>query len=306
MMITFGFPTCRSQCGLDWFVDGLEWQARWLGFDLMSAELVVVDALLWVDPQVRRDQISDIVRGRIPLVHVPPKPSPFQGPDRLTKDEYAAHSSARNTVLCHARGDYILSVDDLSILEVTWLQFMLEAALHAKVVAGTYSKDNDVVVESGRCIERTITKFFVDGRGNEGPRFTNGGGWFFTGNFGLPMRLALKVNGFDERLNAFGCEDCDMGVRLARLGHETWIEPRAKTIQAQDLKLKQNDVSFSYRRIAPLEVDRWQCNSDPPDRTWTAGNDFVLRDLRASILAGGSYPPPAWFPDDIWARKVCL
>ncbi len=118
------------------------------------------------------------------------------------------------------------------------------------------------------------------------------------------MEVALLINGFDERLDAFGCEDCDFGVRAERAGRKTWIEPRAVTVQAQDRKLEQNDVAVSYRRMRPLEGDLSQCTSDPPTRTWTAGNDFSLDELRRAVLAGGSFPPPRWFPEDHWAQNL--
>lgn len=303
MKISFGFPTCRQECGLDWFVDGLVEQAVQVGLDLSTSELIVVDSLLWEDASARKDQINDVVRGRIPLVHVPPKPCPWQGPDRLTEKEYAAHGSTRNTVLCHASGDYLISLDDLAVLLPGWLAAYLESVKIDRLVAGMYPKHLDVIVENGRLVQSTPWPNFRDGRGDQGPRYV-GGGWFFTGNFGCPMEVALKLNGFEELLDAIGAEDCDFGVRADRAKHRTWIEPRATVIQAQDRKLAQNDKAYSYHRARPWGPDLDHMRSDLHGRIWTAGNNFVLRDLRASILSGGSYPKPSWFPDDHWAKKL--
>lgn len=302
MKISFGFPTCRPQCQLDWFMDALVEQTKEIGFDLGSSELVVVDSVLWTDA-ARRDEIKDIVNGRIPLVHVPPKPNPWHGPNRLTVKEYAAHGSARNTIFCHTSGDHLISVDDCSVLMPSWLKAHLEGATEGKLVAGLYPKHKNVSVQAGRITESEAWPGYVDNRGDLGPRYV-GGGWFFTGNVGIPMTVALKLNGFEEILDAIGSEDCDFGVRADNAGHHTWIEPRAVTIQAQDRKHAQNDRAVSYHRARPWDDDLAAYQSNLHGRTWTAGNAFSLSDLRREILGGGSYPAPSWFPDDHWAKRI--
>lgn len=311
MRISFGFPTCRADCGFDWFVAALITQARRVDFDLRNAEIVAVDQMLHSSlADDRRAEFQDIVAGRITLVHVPPKPNPWNGPARLTVDEYAAHASARNTLFCHSSGDHLISVDDLSVPDAGWLAAHLEGAQAKRLTAGVYPKRSRVVVDPDGALvssepwsgDGRSAPFEDETRIAYGSR-TGPAGWFFTGNVGVPMTIALEVNGFDEVLDAIGLEDCDFGVRADRAGHPVWIEPRARTIQAQDRRSAQEHVSVSYKRAVPWTKD---LESYLSRDVWTTGNAFALKELRAHILTGGSYPAPVWFPSNHWIHQTSI
>jgi hypothetical protein len=318
MKITFAMPTCRKEPHLDWFVDGLEREAQDTGFDLEFAEIVVVDALLWIDEKVRREQIQQAVRGRIPLKHVPPKPTPWCGPHKITQKSYAAHGSARNTVFCWATGDHVISVDDNSVLERGWLMPHLQAAHERKLFAGIYHKRRNVRVDRGTLLGWDIwepgTEMGVDGRATYGTSYV-GGGWFFTGNCGIPLELALRLNGFEEWLDAIGCEDCDFGARADLAGSRTWLGCECVAVQAQDLKQGGGDLSrtdflpaandVAYIRASPLteEIGR-RCFGRKGIRA--LGNPYPLADLRNAALSGRELPIITAFQPGHWAKELEL
>ena len=68
---------------------------------------------------------------------VTPKPTPWQGPHRLTSRDYAAIANARNTALCLATYDYVAFLDDRAHLGPEWLAAERRAEKsRASVVAG--------------------------------------------------------------------------------------------------------------------------------------------------------------------------
>src|SRR5438309_7276872 len=102
MKTTIAYMTARRDCRVEWFRDSLARQI--LPTD--DIQVVIVDFF-------HTERRWSILEG---WLHVPPKPTVWQGPHRLTNKDFFAPSNARNTALCYATGSHIAYVDDLSLL----------------------------------------------------------------------------------------------------------------------------------------------------------------------------------------------
>lgn len=202
MPISIVYTTARRDPRLDWLLDGLESQGR----PDDQIELVVVDGL-------GRSAGELGLRPVAPITHVvvtPPKPSPWQGPQRVTSRDFWAASSARNTgiAMCGAGAGYIVFLDDCCRLGPRWLATVRAGARgRPSVLAGAYDK-----IDDGRRVR--------DHRLERCPRGQArcGGGWLYGGNFAAPLAWLLDVNGLEEGCDGAGGEDCVLGHMLAHRG----------------------------------------------------------------------------------------
>ncbi|MEK7500432.1 MAG: glycosyltransferase family A protein, partial [Patescibacteria group bacterium] len=130
-MISIIYITSRKKPRFDWFVDSLQLNLK--QFPLLPVELIFVD--YWKDERDKNKYDSDendfeqirvwqdmIVQYK----HVAPLPSFCQGPHKITKTEYFSASTARNTGFGHAKYDYVVFVDDASVLGPQWLKAVVE------------------------------------------------------------------------------------------------------------------------------------------------------------------------------------
>lgn len=102
------YSTHRVEPRFDWFAESL---AASIGD--ADVEVIVVDGLHSAN---RTARINEVVGGRFAVRHIPAKPTPYNGPHRLTRRDYFAAASARNTGLAHAARPYVVFVDDASVL----------------------------------------------------------------------------------------------------------------------------------------------------------------------------------------------
>ena len=131
-------------------------------------------------------------------------------------------SGTRNTGFIVCNTEYIVFVDDLSVLMPGWLSYHKWAAENKLIFAGAYNKVSDIVFENnvfksykGSDIDCRLTSQLTD------ESISIGGGWIFGANSGFPMEYIEKVNGYDEYLARRGCEDCNIGVRLENAGYKS-------------------------------------------------------------------------------------
>ena len=147
-VLTIAYMTNRREPRVDWFFASL---ARELSTaaagELGNLRCVVVD--FWADESGRRATFAALAPAGVELVHVPPKPTVWQGPHRLTGRDYFAAASARNTALCLAPDGWIAYVDDLSVLLPGWLAACRQGCQVHGVVCGAYKKVLFLEVEHG-------------------------------------------------------------------------------------------------------------------------------------------------------------
>lgn len=289
-MLTIAYTTSRENPHLEWFLDALHLQT---GGNYDGIEVVVVDRLFGTP-------------GRHPpcklpmcLLHVAPKPTVWQGPHRRTKEDWFAVSNTRNTALCYARGDWIAFVDDLSFPMPGWLEQIKKAMAGTRIMCGSYQKVRRLNVNSGRLISFDEFPQGFDNRLRAaGPAVINGpvdctGNWMYGCSVAAPVEAFLSINGYDERCDGLGFEDCITGIHLAKKGHRMAYNAAMLTLESEEdhhigIGMKRSDYGVSpndwSHRILELATngDGWSPNN--------FGMYSNLAVMRQAIQNGGKFP----------------
>lgn len=305
--MTIAYITFRKEPRFEWFVASLLREFRACpDFDRTSCQIVVVDGRLWHDGEVRQQEFASIVAGQFLYEHRAPKPTVWQGPHRLTTRDYFAAANTRNTAFCFARKKHVAFVDDLSVLLPGWLKAHVHAMTNGYVLAGTTCKYKNVRVMDDGSFEYSgpaEDECYKSGQDSR-LQFLHSdelhpchGAWLHGGTFSVPLELALLVNGQDEINDTIGGEDYDLGVRLMRMNTPMWITRVGGTIEDDN----------AHGAEAPMvRLDKPWPGPDGPyssnlllnrlmrdvRRTWTVGNNFMLRELRDRVLSGEPFPVP--------------
>ena len=100
-MLTIAYITFRQFPRFEWFVKSLR---RECSDDFSGLQIIVIDGRLWREgAETRKSELRDIAGG-MEFQHVPPKPTVWQGPNRLTSKDYFAAANVRNTAFCYSKG----------------------------------------------------------------------------------------------------------------------------------------------------------------------------------------------------------
>jgi hypothetical protein len=241
MRLTIAYITNRKNPRFHWFIESLTRQVK----DGDDIDLIVVDSWLWnLSPEEQEVRRADF-RGDYHYIikHVPPKPNIWQGPTRLTKADWWAASNARNTAICLAQGDYLMFVDDLSLLCPTWLDQVRHAVQHKYALAGAYQKVKNMVVKDGLMVS------FEDFPQGHDHRLRAGfsgivpcaGGWFYGCSCGMPLETWLDVNGYDELADSLSSEDYLCGIRINKLGIKMYYNNNALTYESEEAHFEEGN-----------------------------------------------------------------
>lgn len=239
MDFTVAYFTNRREPHFEWFVEAFVEQAK---EQLPETQLVLVD--YWLAPghphaplKGRREAMSKVVDGRCGLIHVPPKPTPWQGAHRQTSRDWFAASNARNTALIVADGRTFVGVDDLSVPLPGWWDQVRHAAAHGYLAMGAYKKVRGLTVTGGRVVTYHDNGDGCDSRwgtGHDGGISPAPGSNLYGCNFALPLETALKVDGFDGACDRIGAEDYDFGMRVSRTGLAAHYNRNMLTLECAD------------------------------------------------------------------------
>lgn len=296
MNLTIAYFTARREPKVEWFFDSLQRETKG---DYTGIEVVVVD--FWHAARAR----GWAGRAR----HVAPKPTVWQGSNRLTKADYFAASNARNTALCLAPDGWIAFVDDLSVLLPGWLAAVRAAMAEGYIACGAYRKVKDLVVRAGEVVSFTDHAAGWDhrwGAGREDKAVECPGGWMFGCSLAAPVEAFLQINGYPEACDGMGYEDAVCGAALARNGWPLRYDRRMLTYESEELH-QQGPV---MRREDPC---RGNPNANPRDdmshamlRMFSQARRFDnwfgaegLAGLRQRVLAGEGFPPMR-IPEHRW------
>lgn len=310
--LTICWLTNRIDSKFEWFFESLLVQVAELGvefprvirIDSTDADgypRLVLDTSRW--PEGFFEKYNPL--GKLTRVRV--KPSIWQGPYRLTKNEYFAAANARNTGFALCATSHIAFVDDLSVLMPGWLSNALHAVDNDYVMAGAYKKLKKMDVETG--VLKSYEEFpsGIDSRwdrGSDGGIVPIPGGGLFGCNFVLPLDYAIRVGGQDEIYDSLGGEDWDFGIRLERAGFPIFYNRNARSYESEELHHESN-FSVFQRRIDKKMGDTHSSNillkrlMEEPNRITPLGNQFTLSELKNYLEMTGKFPVPN-YPTTHW------
>ncbi len=166
------------------------------------------------------------------VVTTPPKPSVWQGPHRLVRENWWDISSAKNTAVCICLTEWLAYVDDRCVLGPKWLQAVRDAMAGHYAVAGSYEKRFGMESKDGK-ITHAGEVTGVDPRIKRlKPLQPTFGGEFYGCTQAMPLEWLLEMNGWQEEGCAgIGLEDVIMGNRLSQNGHTIKFDPRMHIIE---------------------------------------------------------------------------
>jgi hypothetical protein len=295
--------TNRIEPKFEWFVDSFLREC--ISQNFFDYQLIFIDSRLWYDGEARRNRLSGIVAGRCKYEHVPPKPNIWQGPDRLTTQDYFAASNARNTGALMAKGDYIVFVDDLSVLLPRWLEQVLHAKQHGYCVAGAYKKVKNLNISNGTVLSFDEFAQGVDSRwriGSDRGIVPIDAGGLFGCSHGVPMFFVCQTNGFDEVCDGLGSEDYDFGIRLGKAGCKIFYNRNMVTYESEELHYQLPVAKRIIKKVGNTDQSHillQRVLQEP--RITTIGNYYHFGELRQKILQGEEFPkilePKHHWPD---------
>lgn len=254
--LTIAYFTCRRDPKVEWFFRSLN---RELKNDWTNVKILVIDYLYQYEPEERleyyRSAYKDIaLSGNLTddqVTVISPKPSHCQGKFKVSKNDYFAASNARNTAFIHCTTDYIVCIDDLTVVKEGWLEVVLWGLKNSYVILGSYAK-----VKQLECDPSGVYKYTAESLANGlDSRFKNpvivsnaptkvAGSWLFGCSFGMPLKLAFDVDGFDEACDGQGAEDYDFGIRIGRVTTEIYYSRQMFTFEDDDLHFAPGNVKF--------------------------------------------------------------
>lgn len=309
--LTICWLTSREQCCFDWFCDALH---RETGGNYHRIKVVAIDFLAQpleerghtsADVQKRRETFRALAH-RIPnFLHVPSKPSPWQGQHKLCKRSYFGAAGVRNTGLCYAPDGFIAYVDDLSVLMPGWLKCVRQAMKNSYVVCGAFRKVKELVVDNGLVVSFSDHPGY-DARwnhGNDSEAVSCPAQWLFGCSVAGPVEAFIRINGWPELCDSsgIGCEDCMTGMALQAAGYRLKYDRRMLTFESEEL----HHVGHTLLRVDKGNIGTPDSKSHELVRRLTGkrrfDNDFggvSIADLRRSILKGGEFPKP-WTQDAV-------
>lgn len=328
--------TIRDRPQFHLFVESFLANLRDFEIDPRRVPVLVVDGILWTRDQERREEWWDAVAGRdMRAEHMPPKPSLWQGPNRITQQDEWDACSARNTAIAVAsaqRIPYIGFVDDCMALGAGWIWRALEYVKLGIAVAGTYRP-----VKGGQVGERGYYEGYsnagvvdhrLDALDADHPHVMVDAPshWLYGGNQIYPTASAYHIGGWDELYSGqAGVEDCEFGVRLVRSGVRMSFDPFLSAVQ----EMNTHDVLYSpgegtNPRLDPRKRAEGGSDRHPPKnrklacghvryaneylterlllkdltRVMPLGKHSLARDTKA-YAAGEPWPVPTW-PQTDW------
>lgn len=227
-MITFIYSTCRTDPKFEWFITSLVKQVKEQGFHMSGIQIVLVDAHANANKGKYKCPFED-------FVHVAPKPSPWQGPYKVCKDDFFCAAIPRNTGLCYTKHPYVCFIDDTSVMGPGSFQHIVRYARNRIVVGFSYKKVHDLEVnEVGDILHKREVPSGIDSRLGKGEPFRKIFGSQLYGYSASPLALLLQMNGYDEITNSIGGEDYQYGMRVEKLKIPIYYSERVIFYESED------------------------------------------------------------------------
>lgn len=285
-MLTIAYITTRRNCCFKWFLDSLKLQTDQACKDI---RIVVVDFHAHARTE-EKSWLSDLGTN---WVWTAPKPTVWQGPHRLTKEDWFAASNARNTALCLAPDGYIAYVDDLSVLMPGWLNAVYEAQSGNYVALGAYKKVDKLYVENGRVVSCEEFAGGMDSRwsfGKDNEAVPATGGMMYGCSVAMPVEALLVIGGWPEFVDGLSSEDYICGLALQNTGCTFKYDRRMLTLESHEL----HHAEPAFRRedygISPDDKSHAALNIGKSAKYFDNYYEGGMRSLRQIIMAGAPFP----------------
>lgn len=274
MTLTIAYVTARRDPKVEWFLSSLALQSN------EPIPIIVVSLFPHLFSQIKSDYFT----------LSEPKPNVWQGEHRLTKQDWFAMANARNTALCLCDTDWIAYVDDLSVLETTWLDCVKEAMEGRYNVAGSYRKVKNLVVENG--LIKSFTPFSEDCR----MALSNGclvdcdGGWLYGCSCAFKVEDLLDVGGWPEYCDGLGAEDYCLGIALKNAGKTlVYCKPMA-TMESEEHHHTEPSLRRTDKGVSPNDKSHAALNIAKSSKYFPNYYPGGMRALREFVLAGNPFP----------------
>jgi glycosyltransferase involved in cell wall biosynthesis len=310
--LAIAYVTGRKNCRFDWLFSSLALQNT-----KRITQIIVVDFYAqehhdigWTRENVnerKNDLFGQAEKyGFVKfLTHAPVRPNIWQGPHRIMRENWWAASAARNTAMAHCRADWIAFLDDRCVLTGGWMPAIKRAIQHNYIAFGSYEKHHNLAVRNGTPLGNLeVTRTASDNR-----EAICGGGivkaeghWCYGCTLALPLKWALKVNGFSEDY-ADGCsmEDILFGMTLQNSGFPMRYDPSMKIIEDRT----PSECTEKYRRedkgVSPN--DKSHKLLEVFANAKTSMNSYSLSAVRNDVLSGKPFPLPSASHIDWYDQK---
>lgn len=309
MKLTIAYITARKQPHFKWFLESLATQIM----PRDDIQIVIIDFFAqpcdyWqlTDVAIRQLQLGKLIEdvtGLVPAclwsqveknsMWCPPMPTVWQGPSRLTKENWWAKSAALNTALCYAKGEWFLHLDDRCVLAPGFMDAVREHMQSRKMVFGSFEKRSNLVVEKG-LIKDKGELLRKDHRADYARQIGINpivceGHWYF-GCCGMgPTEWYLDVNGWDMTCDGLSYEDVMLGRCLENNGDPLLFDSRMLVIQ--DRTPGRLDPVFLREDKGVAPDTKSAALNEKLKEQKRALHSLDLRVVRQDILAGKPFPP---------------
>lgn len=304
--LTIAYCTARRDCRIEWFFDSLAKQ-----LDRREVRIIIVDhrandtgrAQSIVTTAI--DSFRTLPEPMPKILVVASKPNVWNGLYRLTKEEWFAAASHRNTAICLCETSHIAFVDDLSVLMPGWLDAVYEAVSGQYVGCGAYYKARNMVVENGLVVsfDPPVGGSGVDDRLKRVSKDVSEctGSWLYGCSMVAPLEDLLDVGAFPEYMDGLGAEDYTLGIALTNAGKHLKFDRRMMTFESEELHF----VEPPMRRTDKGEIGTPNSKSHAALRLAQSSTYFPnyyeggIRKLRQDVLGGKPFPTDR-IPDRDW------
>lgn len=297
-VITIALHTGRTRPKFEWFFDSLKHQK---GLKRVK-QIIIVDFYAqacdgWTKEDVleRREEVKNAAGDFLPIVQwVPPKPTIWQGPHRVTRDNHWAMSNARNTSICLCRNEWLVMLDDRCVLEPGYITAVKRAISGKFILFGGYQKHHDLIVRDGRVVHiGTISG--KDNRLDEshGRMKSVGGGWAYGCSVAAPLEWLLQVNGYPELADGLSFEDVLLGSILEANGFPMKYDPHCRVTQDRTPSEMDNPFIRNDKGELGTTNDKSHKSLEVIGAKKRSEHEWDLRQIRADVLSGKPFPIPS-------------
>jgi glycosyltransferase involved in cell wall biosynthesis len=284
--VTVILCTKRREPQFKWALDSLKNQSY------KDFEYIIVDGLY----NSRKDNVAELIKNsgvNFPVTYLSDKPTRWKG-------RRPALCNGRNTGLMFAKGELIVFHDDCCQLYPDWLEKHVKWLEQGYLVAGNWIafQDTDDSIKGITGGKGIVGVYGWEHRSKivKEPKIVTAG-WLYGGNFSFPLKVAIDINGFDERCDGeMGQDDIDFGFRAERKGYKVMYDPTccleyhykkhgalmscySGDSMTSDFFLKPDSWRCGLPPGCPVEIDVVPVNLRLKDGLLHFSNEFLMQEL---------------------------